>query len=96
MELTTNMDLLPNGVLYRGAMTGREGRSMRHGSGELLEDIAKPEERTPFRMRIWRSNISIVCTQDDAFKSKEALADMILISCVLKGASSRPCSNRDV
>jgi hypothetical protein len=33
------MDLLPNGVLYRGAMTGREGRAMRHGSGELLEDI---------------------------------------------------------
>jgi hypothetical protein len=33
------MDLLLNGVLYRGAMTGREGRAMRHGSGELLEDI---------------------------------------------------------
>jgi hypothetical protein len=30
---------LLNGFLYRGAMTGREGRAMRHGSGELLEDI---------------------------------------------------------
>ena len=38
-KLTTNMDWWRNGFLHRGAMTGREDGAMRHGSGELLEDI---------------------------------------------------------
>ena len=31
--------------LYRGAMTGQEGKTMRHGSGERLEDVAELTRR---------------------------------------------------